>query len=409
MRVHKTPWLRRLGVLVVIASLAGLPGSVSSVAPAGADELADKKAEAARIAAQVEAEGLKVSVLAERLNEARLRADKAAAHVAATQAALARTDALVAERRETLKAYVVQSYIKGGGMSEFQMLVGGSGGEATDIAIRSGYVKAVTAKQRAALSELADAREQAEAKRRQYEKDQKDARVALAEVDADRREAADAARQAQATLDRVQGELAALVEAESQRRAEEAARLAQAELAARQAREAREATRSRPAASPSPAPSGGGSGGGGGGSGGGSSGGSGPAPSGSTGTDPGPAPAPNGGAAAAVEEAKRQIGKPYEWGADGPDSFDCSGLTQWAWRAGGVDLPHSSRAQYSGTARVAVADIQPGDLTFYGDPIHHVGIYVGNGTMVEASQTGRPVRYASIYRKDLVGVGRVSG
>ena len=108
-----------------------------------------------------------------------------------------------------------------------------------------------------------------------------------------------------------------------------------------------------------------------------------------------------------MAEAKRQIGKPYKYGGSGPDNFDCSGLTAWAWRAGGVSLPHSSRAQYSATARVDVEDIQVGDLVFYGNPIHHVGIYVGNGQMVEASQTGTPVRYASIFRKDLVGVGRV--
>ena len=84
-------------------------------------------------------------------------------------------------------------------------------------------------------------------------------------------------------------------------------------------------------------------------------------------------------------------------------------LTQWAWRAGGVSLSHSSKAQYGETARVSVEDIQVGDLIFYGNPIHHVGIYVGNGTMVEASQTGTPVRYASIYRRDLTGVGRVTG
>jgi cell wall-associated NlpC family hydrolase len=108
-----------------------------------------------------------------------------------------------------------------------------------------------------------------------------------------------------------------------------------------------------------------------------------------------------------VAEAKRQIGKPYQYGAAGPGSFDCSGLTMWSWRAGGVSLPHSSSAQYSATSRVAVSALQPGDLVFYGSPIHHVGIYVGNGTMVEASHEGVPVRYASIYRSDLVGAGRV--
>jgi peptidoglycan DL-endopeptidase CwlO len=109
-----------------------------------------------------------------------------------------------------------------------------------------------------------------------------------------------------------------------------------------------------------------------------------------------------------VAEAKRQIGKPYRWGAAGPDAFDCSGLTLWAWKAGGRSLPHGSRAQYAATVRVPLSEIQPGDLTFYGSPIHHMGIYVGGGQMVEASQTGTPVRYRSIYRRDMVGVGRVT-
>ncbi|MDP9441909.1 MAG: NlpC/P60 family protein, partial [Actinomycetota bacterium] len=111
---------------------------------------------------------------------------------------------------------------------------------------------------------------------------------------------------------------------------------------------------------------------------------------------------------AAIAEARRQIGKPYEWGAAGPDSFDCSGLTLWSWRAGGKSLPHSSRAQWTATSRVSIDAIKPGDLLFYGDPIHHVGLYIGNGQMIEASQTGTPVRYASIYRSDYTGAGRVN-
>ncbi|MGH9164802.1 MAG: C40 family peptidase, partial [Acidimicrobiales bacterium] len=122
---------------------------------------------------------------------------------------------------------------------------------------------------------------------------------------------------------------------------------------------------------------------------------------------PGSAVPPPPGAATAIAEARRQLGKPYEYGSPGPDSFDCSGLTSWAWRAGGKALPHSSRAQMGITTRIPVGDIQPGDLVFYGSPVHHVGLYAGNGQMVEASETGTPVRMASIYRRDLVGVGRV--
>ncbi|MEO6121728.1 MAG: NlpC/P60 family protein, partial [Acidimicrobiales bacterium] len=116
---------------------------------------------------------------------------------------------------------------------------------------------------------------------------------------------------------------------------------------------------------------------------------------------------PAAGGEAAVAEAKRQLGKPYEYGSPGPDSFDCSGLTSHAWRAAGKSLPHSSQMQMAITVKVAIDEIQVGDLIFYGSPVHHVGLYAGGGQMVEASQTGTPVRMASIYRRDLVGVGRV--
>jgi cell wall-associated NlpC family hydrolase len=118
------------------------------------------------------------------------------------------------------------------------------------------------------------------------------------------------------------------------------------------------------------------------------------------------APAPNGGAQAAVDAALSQVGKPYQWGASGPDSYDCSGLTMWAWGQAGVSLPHNSGAQYSATPRVAQGDWQPGDLLFYGSPIHHVAMYIGNGQMVEAPYTGLSVRVVSAYRSDYVGAGR---
>lgn len=111
-------------------------------------------------------------------------------------------------------------------------------------------------------------------------------------------------------------------------------------------------------------------------------------------------------ARAAVEAALSQVGKPYQWGAAGPDSYDCSGLTMWAWAQAGVSLPHNSAMQYSATKRVARSDWQPGDLLFFGSPIHHVGMYIGNGQMVEAPYTGAQVRVNSAYRSDYVGAGR---
>ncbi|HEX2240023.1 MAG TPA: NlpC/P60 family protein [Actinomycetota bacterium] len=114
----------------------------------------------------------------------------------------------------------------------------------------------------------------------------------------------------------------------------------------------------------------------------------------------------NPSARVAVEAALSQLGKPYQWGAAGPDSYDCSGLTMWAWAHAGVSLPHNSGAQYAATPRVARSDWQPGDLLFFGSPIHHVGMYIGDGQMVEAPYTGSQVRIVSASRTDYVGAGR---
>lgn len=119
-----------------------------------------------------------------------------------------------------------------------------------------------------------------------------------------------------------------------------------------------------------------------------------------------PAPAPNERAQVAVDAALSQVGKPYQYGAAGPDSYDCSGLTMWSWAHAGVSLPHNSGAQYSSTRRVDRSDLQPGDLMFFGSPIHHVGMYIGNGQMVEAPYSGNSVRVNSASRSDFVGAGR---
>ena len=114
----------------------------------------------------------------------------------------------------------------------------------------------------------------------------------------------------------------------------------------------------------------------------------------------------SGRAAIAVREAHARLGTPYQWGASGPDRFDCSGLTSWVWRKAGVSLPHSSRAQYAGGRKVSRAEIQPGDLVFHGSPIHHVGIYIGNGNMISAPRTGDVVKIQFAFRSDYAGAVR---
>lgn len=113
----------------------------------------------------------------------------------------------------------------------------------------------------------------------------------------------------------------------------------------------------------------------------------------------------SGRASAAIAAAKSKLGSPYVWAAAGPDSFDCSGLTMYAWAAAGVSLPHSSRMQAGVGSSVSVSNLQPGDLVFYGSPIHHVALYVGGGQVIHAPQSGDVVRYASV---SMMGISAAS-
>lgn len=99
----------------------------------------------------------------------------------------------------------------------------------------------------------------------------------------------------------------------------------------------------------------------------------------------------------ALAFARAQIGKPYVWGATGPDSYDCSGLTQAAWKAAGVDLPRVTYDQVNAGTTVPLSQAQPGDLVFFYDDISHVGLYIGNGMMIHAPKPGAYVREESIY------------
>ncbi len=114
------------------------------------------------------------------------------------------------------------------------------------------------------------------------------------------------------------------------------------------------------------------------------------------------------GAAAAIASARAELGKPYVWGASGPDSFDCSGLTAWAWGHAGVNLPHSAAAQQGMGSSVGRSELQPGDLVFFGSPAYHVALYIGGGLIIHAPTTGDVVKIASLsYLSDYSGARRV--
>jgi peptidoglycan DL-endopeptidase CwlO len=123
-------------------------------------------------------------------------------------------------------------------------------------------------------------------------------------------------------------------------------------------------------------------------------------------------PAPNATAAAAVRAALGQVGKPYRWGATGPASFDCSGLTRFAYAHAGLTLPRTSRQQWSAGRHVEVEGLRPGDLVFWAndpaDPstIHHVAMYAGQGLMVHAPHTGALVRVDALRPSGYAGATR---
>ncbi|MGV9290376.1 NlpC/P60 family protein [Streptomyces sp. NPDC003719] len=199
-------------------------------------------------------------------------------------------------------------------------------------------------------------------------------------------------KQAKAT---VQGKLSDARELLSTLTAEEKARLAAiekkkqeeatrkaAELARQQAQQARERERAAQQESGTPSGSTGSSG------------------ADTGGTDTGSsAPDPSYGTKAekALAFARAQIGKPYVWGATGPGSYDCSGLTQAAWKAAGVTLPRTTYDQVEAGTTVSVSQAQPGDLVFFYDDISHVGLYIGNGMMIHAPKPGAYVREESVF------------
>jgi cell wall-associated NlpC family hydrolase len=122
--------------------------------------------------------------------------------------------------------------------------------------------------------------------------------------------------------------------------------------------------------------------------------------------------APNAVVARAIAAARSQLGKPYLWGAVGPDAYDCSGLTGWAYRQAGLNLPRTSRQQWNAGSHPSLGEIRPGDLLFWAssrtDPqsIHHVALYVGGGLMIAAPHTGANVRIQPVYLGDFFGLTR---
>ncbi|WP_113699805.1 C40 family peptidase [Nonomuraea lactucae] len=116
-----------------------------------------------------------------------------------------------------------------------------------------------------------------------------------------------------------------------------------------------------------------------------------------------------GRAAEAAKWALTQQLKPYIWGADGPSGYDCSGLVMAAFQRVGISLPHYTGSQWTAGRHVSRQELRAGDLVFFYNDLHHVGIYIGGGLMVHAPRTGDVVRVASIAKRPFAGAVRVAG
>ena len=333
------------GPRAFLALLVAFVALVGVAAPGAQADPTPTVAEARRELARLEAEA---DDAVEEYNEARLALTKAQRHAAALQARVRRSQARLTALQRAMGGFASAAY-QSGGIDSFVTLMTTS--DPQTFLDRATTLDRIASDQAGQLRLLKAA---ANALRGQRE----EAAAAVAASRAVERRMAAVRSAIEAKADR-QERLLDIVESRADRLA----------------RAAREAQQSRSRASRSVRP-----------------------------TYSGPA---SGRAQIAVAEAYRQLGKPYRWGAAGPDSFDCSGLMMWVWGKAGVSLPHSSRAQYGYGRHVSKSELQPGDLVFYGNPIHHVGIYVGGGRYIAAPQTGDVVSFRDVNRSNYTGATRL--
>ncbi len=355
-RVRRTAARR----VLLLASSVGVALGVALVpAPAVAEE-PDTSAEAAQLMA---ARGHELEAVTEQFNEAREHLTALQAAAAQASAAADAAEASVTTAQDQVRGVARSAWTGDSGGSLQALLTSDSADEFVD---RVSVIDMVADHQNGVLAAAVGASDAAAA-----------ARVA----------AGQAAAQAQQTYDAVAGQQAALeaeiaeyradfdrLSAAEQQAALAASAAAHAETAA--SREERAEPAEEPAAEAPSAPVVGGS----------------------------------GAAQTVIATAMAQRGKPYVWAAGGPGSFDCSGLTQYAFRAAGISLPHSSRLQSQMGQAVSRANLQPGDLVFFYSPVSHVGIYIGNGQMVHAPTSGDVVKVAPVDAMGgYAGARRIAG
>jgi peptidoglycan DL-endopeptidase CwlO len=366
--------LRTVRVGACVAAMLGalLAPVVAGVSAAHASPVDDAKAQAARLQAQIDSNGVKQDALSERLNGANYRLQQAQADAATAQKGLDAAQARTKQLQHQLAQRAAAVY-RGSGNGGLDTLDASTAGE---LQTREQYSAAAANHDDSIVSQLRDAKEQLQAKRSEAQKTADAAQSERDQAASAKKELDGASAKQKQLLSQVNGQIKQLID--QQRAAQAAASLAAAQARTSAARTS--AARTSPAKSSHAALQG----------------------RVSTGGDIqinlGSIPAPSGGAGAAIAFAYAQLGKPYVYGAAGPDSYDCSGLTMRAWGAAGVSMPHYSGAQYSAFPHVPLSAMQPGDLVFWGPGgSSHVGLYIGGGMMIAAPHTGDHVRVQAVY------------
>jgi len=354
---------RQIGRFAAASYQSG--GTLAQVGPLftadGPQSLLDRAGTAQSVSTAMQGAYLRFTATQVVTNAFKLQADEAVAEVKAA------TDAAAAAKKRAESAVVAQSAAVASMGTERRQLIG-------QLARLRSTSYQVAEQRQQGLEELARQRAAAEAARKAEEQRRRAAAKAAAEA-AER--AAEAARAAESRAAKARAARAAARAAKAAEEAREAKDREAREAAARRAEEAaREAEREADRESRPDQP---------------------------RSDDDGPSRSSRSGAERAIDFARDQLGEPYVWGADGPDSWDCSGLTMAAWARAGVYLPHYSVAQYEQTRHISEDELRPGDLVFWADDasdpgtIFHVGLYIGGGDMIHAPRPGSSVRVNSIY------------
>ena len=359
---------RQTYVWLICAAFVATP-LFAGVTSAGADQISYEKAQAASIAANIATLNNQVAYYSEKYDQANLQLQGLNSQMQLAQSKIEQTHKNIAGLRAKLATEAITLYTRGGAFASVSDLLSGT---STDITLRQVYAGAVANSQQALITKFQAATQSLVAEQQTLNGERAQVNSAVARAAASRKSAQAAMNQSQGQLNSVNSTLAQLVQA-----AQAATALAQQQrirqLVLQQ--QAQQQTQSNSNATPPPAVQ---------------------------------TNVPVGaGAAAAVRVALSELGKPYEFGAAGPNAFDCSGLTEYVWAQAGVFLPHSAAAQYDSIPHVSISQLQPGDLIFYYTPIDHVAIYIGNGEVVDADNPSYPVAIRNVYWDGMpVGVGR---